>query len=365
MLRQAQQEREGPSTLSDVVLRLAACRTDGDLARLLDGGVRQFLGAEAVMLVSRDPDRAAPGGHAGPDLDEPGAVPTANRQLAAIIEAGQPLSMDPSDDRLSGLRAPSRTRRAEIVPSARTGSLTALCIFWRSGQGAPAGRTDETVTVLAAMAGMALERLAAIRREGRERAHLQNRVRNVASIIRSVSSRSAEQAESLEDYVMHFEGRLDALVRSQVALARSRAGRLDFEDLLRDELLAEGIQDGPRVELAGLPVSLVAAEAEALALAIHELAVNAVKFGPFTDRGGRLSVRWWAESTSGRVSLQLDWHEICNKPLDRLPERIGFGRQFLERAIPYELGAETNLTVSPCEVVWRIGLPLHLPLQRA
>lgn len=359
MSRQAQDQTNRQLTLADCVQRLARSRTERALATALLAGVRALLGADDAILLSRAarPEPALPDFPSGVPEPTP-LVREAPAALKRAIEDGEATTLVPTDPRLDGLELPPGVTGVEVVPCSGPGSTAALCLL-PAEPGGP-GRAAEAA-VLAAVAGSVLDRLDAERRDVGQRARLQNRLRNLVAVVRSVSHRSAGPARSLQDYVMHFEGRLDALLRAEMALARGPGDGLDFEDLLRDELLAEGIQDGPRVELGGLPVMLVAAEADALGLAIHELAVNAWKFGPFTERGGSLSVRWWAEWVADRVVLRLDWREDCKKALTRSPERVGFGRDFLERAIPYELGGETELAISPRGAFCRIRLPLARP----
>lgn len=339
MLNTAPNGQRSTSTLPGIARELSRCRSESDLARILSGPVRTFLKAEALLVITRSP---APRTELDSAAHRPRVVHAAPAAILPLLEAGIAAPLDTEDERIASLHVPPEAVAVEIVPCAGVASRSALCICRRTL--GPEGRADDEQTLLlAAMAGMTLDRLETQRRVSRE----QNRIRNVAAVIRSVSSRSAAEAETLEDFEMHFDGRLDTLIRSQVAISRAPEGRLEFEDIVRDELLAEGIRDGPRVSIKGMPITLCPVETEVLGFAIHELAVNAIKFGPFSDRGGTLSVRWWAETASEGLRLHIDWNETCDTPLERMPERRGFGRQYIERAVPYELGAETAFRLQP------------------
>jgi two-component system CheB/CheR fusion protein len=83
----------------------------------------------------------------------------------------------------------------------------------------------------------------------------------------------------------------------------------------------------------GIDVRLTPRSGIALALAIHELASNAAKYGALSSPAGRLVVSWQlADGLDGR-HLHLVWSESCG-PEVRPPTRSGFGTQVIERSPP-------------------------------
>src|SRR5690606_41032505 len=129
------------------------------------------------------------------------------------------------------------------------------------------------------------------RRAGFPASEVQHRVRNLLAIVRSVFSRTIETADSLEHAAEHYVGRLDTLSRHEVRFLRDFAGTTDLEDMLRDELLRFGFSDGPQISLDGPAVELSYKAAEAMGLAVHELATNSIKFGALASDTGRLDLR--------------------------------------------------------------------------
>src|SRR3546814_121132 len=121
---------------------------------------------------------------------------------------------------------------------------------------------------------------------------LQHRVRNILAVVRSVFSRTVEGERPIEEVAEHFRGRLDSLARTQVILAQNQAGLIDLENLIRDELLSVGVQDGPLLSIKGPDTKLTPVQAELLALAFHELTTNALKYGALRASGGRLDIGW-------------------------------------------------------------------------
>jgi two-component sensor histidine kinase len=110
----------------------------------------------------------------------------------------------------------------------------------------------------------------------------------------------------------------------------------------------------------GPEVPLRKSAVEMLALAIHELATNAVKYGALASAVGRLSVTWRNEVLPKR-QLVLEWveHGVA-RPSDVSAQRRGYGRALIEEALPYSLGAETRFELADDTLRCRISLPLTI-----
>ena len=190
-------------------------------------------------------------------------------------------------------------------------------------------------------------------------AELQHRVRNILSVVRSVFSRTAEAGGDIEKIAQHFTGRLDALARTQVILTKSADGNVDLENLIRDELLSVGAAGGGNVHIDGPDVSLKPAAAEMVGMAIHELTTNAIKYGALQGLNGELNIRW-AINIDYRDSplLDLTWTEQGVPAVSIQPTRRGFGRELIEEALPYRLGARSHFEIRGGGIFCRILLPL-------
>lgn len=181
-----------------------------------------------------------------------------------------------------------------------------------------------------------------------------HQVKNLMAVIRSIAGGTAANSTSLEDFMAHFDGRLAVLGRTQHMLTRSAVFETDLEELVREELLAQTASQPVTVE--GPTVRLPLKVAENLALAVHELATNAVKFGALSGPGGRLSIAW---RVSGE-ELLLEWRESGVAMLHSAPRRSGFGQEWLERGLTYQLGARTELEFLAGGVCCTIAVPLNL-----
>lgn len=192
-------------------------------------------------------------------------------------------------------------------------------------------------------------------------AELQHRTRNLLAVVQSIANQTIRKSDSLAAFQAEFSERLRAISRVQSLFSRTDRRGVDLRDLLKAELAAHGYR-GPgdaRIELAGPPVSLPASSAQAMALAVHELATNAVKYGALAREDGGLSVTWAVETGTASPRMDFLWRETgVAMPADAPPERSGYGRELIERALPFQLDAKSELTFGPDGVSCAISVPI-------
>ncbi len=193
-------------------------------------------------------------------------------------------------------------------------------------------------------------------------AELQHRTRNLIAVVRAVVQNTLEGSASLEDFNARFVPRLDALSRVQSLLSRGANGYVDFEDVLMAELAAHGATELLRgqVRLEGpRGVALMPNSVQTVVLAVHELATNAVKYGALSQPGAQLSVTW---QVTPRVDdqlprLHIDWRE-SGVTMPATAPRSGYGRELIEHALPYQLGATTRYELRDDGVSCMIEIPV-------
>lgn len=175
---------------------------------------------------------------------------------------------------------------------------------------------------------------------------LRHALRDTLALLRTIIRRSAETSGDVENYVAHLEGRLDSLMRMR---GRTDAfGEADFHLLVSEELMFHLVREGERAVIEGPAVRLRPKAAQVLALAMHELASNAVEHGALHRLEGRVDVRWRVEQEGERPIFSLFWTERGGDLDQGRPiARRGFGREVLETMIAYELEAETSLVFEP------------------
>ncbi|GAB0119566.1 hypothetical protein Acid7E03_36380 [Acidisoma sp. 7E03] len=183
---------------------------------------------------------------------------------------------------------------------------------------------------------------------------LQHRTRNLIAVIQAILQRTLRNSETLQEFEAAALERLAALARTQSLLSRADGAPLTLAHLLRDELSAhfklDAQEDPARIVITGdetiaLPPNVV----QPLAMALHELATNAVKYGAFSFPAGRLEVRWVVEQTERHPRLlTISWSELgVPTRADPQPKRGGGnGRHLIERALPYQTGGETQFRLA-------------------
>jgi two-component system CheB/CheR fusion protein len=192
-------------------------------------------------------------------------------------------------------------------------------------------------------------------------AELHHRTRNLLTVVQAIATLTLGKGGTMQS----FTDRLGALGRAQELLGQG-GGRdeLDIGEVVRVELRAHPAASDGRVAVSGPEVLLSLERVQALALAVHELATNAVKYGALRQEGGRLEVAWRLEPDSpGGPLVVLDWRESgCVMPAE--PPGRGYGRHLIERALAMTLGTEADLAFGGDGVTCRILIPLGPRLAR-
>ncbi|HEX8222818.1 MAG TPA: PAS domain S-box protein [Allosphingosinicella sp.] len=175
---------------------------------------------------------------------------------------------------------------------------------------------------------------------------LNHRVKNTLAIVQGLAQQSFRGGGVSVDVRSSFEGRLAALAAAHDLLTRKNWEGAELGDLVVAVVAA---QCGERVAIDGPPVQLAPKLAVTLALALHELCTNAVKYGALSAPGGRIAVAWTGEA--GRLALS--WRE-SGGPRVEPPRRRGFGTRMIERALAAESGGSARLDFHPeglvCEI---------------
>ncbi len=191
-------------------------------------------------------------------------------------------------------------------------------------------------------------------------AELQHRTRNLLGVVRSVGSQTLAASSGLDDFATRFNDRLDALSRVQGLLSRTARDDITLADLVRMELDAlGGVDVAGRTRIEGPAIRLRQSSIQTLALALHELATNARKYGALASDAGQLWVTWRVEGYGGNARLVLTWLEKGIKvSADTLQMVDGYGRSLITKALPYALGAATSHELETDQLRCTIDLPL-------
>jgi two-component sensor histidine kinase/DNA-binding response OmpR family regulator len=153
-----------------------------------------------------------------------------------------------------------------------------------------------------------------------------HRAKNTLAVVLSVLRLT--RAATTKDFVATVEGRVHALAATHNLLSSTRWEGADLGKIVEEEMAPYHATHRKRVITSGPAVVLLPATAQAVALALHELATNAAKYGALSTETGTLSVAWQV----GRDALMLDWTETGGPPAAE-PARLGFGLTIVRSSI--------------------------------
>jgi PAS domain S-box-containing protein len=185
---------------------------------------------------------------------------------------------------------------------------------------------------------------------------LHHRTRNILATVQALLRQSVGRGSPLAD----FEARLAALSRVQGLLSEAPENNLTLQQVLEVELAPYQTAKAKKVRLDGPVVPLPVKAVNVLALAIHELTTNAVKYGALKDSPGSLSITWTAHQKANDGSpteVELVWQE-SGLEIAQGPIRKGYGFELIERALPYQLKCKTSLTLTPTGLHCLLNIPL-------
>jgi two-component sensor histidine kinase/ActR/RegA family two-component response regulator len=163
-----------------------------------------------------------------------------------------------------------------------------------------------------------------------------HRARNALAVVQAIVRLT--RGTSPQAYVQAVEGRIHALAQAHTLLSEARWQGADVARLVGEELAPYRNNDSRRVHIEGPSVFLSPEKAQNVALALHELATNSVKYGALSSVTGRLKVKW--ESKRGAVTLS--WQEFGGPPV-RPPATQGFGTKIMNASIKHQIGGSVAL----------------------
>jgi two-component sensor histidine kinase len=191
---------------------------------------------------------------------------------------------------------------------------------------------------------------------------LQHRINNMLTTIRAVARRTRARSQSLDEFAKSFDDRLAAIARTHALLSRTETSSVAMRELLGQEMSAHGAIEGENLTQRGPELLISAKQAQALSMAFHELATNAVKHGALSVDNGRIDISWRSDVLSGEKQLRIQWRET-GVTIEGESARRGFGSDILEKSIPYVLNGSFERTVHRDGIEWEIVFPLE-PVQQ-
>ena len=167
-----------------------------------------------------------------------------------------------------------------------------------------------------------------------------HRAKNAMAIVQSIVRLT--KADSISEYASVIEGRIKALSRAHALLSDSRWQGAEMVKLVEEELAPYRSGNADRIKLSGPKVVLEPTTAQTLALALHELSTNAVKYGSLSQAAGRLELHWTLEPDE----IVVTWRETGG-PAVQKPSQTGFGAKIITSSIERQLEGKVSFDWRP------------------
>ncbi len=191
-------------------------------------------------------------------------------------------------------------------------------------------------------------------------AELNHRVRNILGVIRGLIRQSQPDEEGVREFVDVVDGRIHALARAHNQITDDHWGPAPLQALIDAEASAFAASKEQAIIADGPPILLNPQAYSTMALVIHELVTNSVKYGSLSG-DGIVHIRWQRNDAK---DLVLTWQESGGPPVKK-PSRKGFGTTIVDRSVPYDLGGSSEISYDPTGVIAKFRIPArHVSEQR-
>ncbi|WP_052600485.1 HWE histidine kinase domain-containing protein [Microvirga lotononidis] len=185
---------------------------------------------------------------------------------------------------------------------------------------------------------------------------LNHRVKNTLATVQSIAFQTLRNADNPEAARAAMEARLLALSRAHDVLTRENWEGASLIEIVRGAMAPYRHERENRLHLEGPNVRLTPRMALAIAMALQELATNAVKYGALSNVGGEVQISWLVKRKSEK-RLHLTWSESGGPPVQPPPRR-GFGTRLIERSLAQDLNGDVQIAFAPSGVICTVDAPI-------
>lgn len=180
---------------------------------------------------------------------------------------------------------------------------------------------------------------------------LGHRVKNTLATVHAIIRQTLSHATSLDDAARVLEARILSLAKAHDVLTRVSWESAPMEEVVRVALGPFASPGDGRYSCRGPAVRLGSRAALAFAMALHELATNATKYGAFSTDLGCVRVIWRLSGEEPSQTLHFQWEELGGPPV-ALPTRTGFGSRLIEQVLAMQIGGAAKIRFEPAGVVF-------------
>ena len=182
---------------------------------------------------------------------------------------------------------------------------------------------------------------------------LHHRTKNLFAVVQAVVSSSFAGKGTVEEAQTAVLERLHSLGQAHILLVERQWQGIDLTELARDEM--RPFSD--RVSTSGPPLVMSPQAAQTFALALHELATNAAKYGALSSPHGQVVIGWSVDSPNGIGEFAFHWQERGGPPVTP-PAQKGFGSIVLEQVMAEYASTPPQIDFAPSGLTYRVSGPL-------
>jgi PAS domain S-box-containing protein len=224
---------------------------------------------------------------------------------------------------LNHIRRGERIEHYETVRRRKDGTLIdiSLCV-------SPVKDASGKVIGASKIARDITDRILAQERQELLTQEIHHRTKNIYSVVQAVISRSFADKRTVKEAEQAVLSRLHSLAQTHVMLIDKDWQGADIAEVVRTEMNPYA----DRTTIEGPTIVLNAKAAQNFALAVHELATNAAKYGALSNQSGRVHISWSVGTPNGHHQFIFRWREQGG-PRVNAPSRKGFGSTVLEQVM--------------------------------
>ncbi|MER8442895.1 PAS domain S-box protein [Mesorhizobium sp. M1066] len=193
---------------------------------------------------------------------------------------------------------------------------------------------------------------------------LNHRVKNTLVTVQSMAMQTLRNSPDKMQAQKLIEARLIALSKAHDMLTQENWEGAFLHQIIEKAIAPYRGQLRDRFEVEGPGVWVSPKFALALAMGMHELCTNAVKYGGLSNDAGKVRIEWTVAGLNGTRELSIRWSE-AGGPSVKPPSRQGFGSRLIERGLKQDLGGEVRIDFDPAGVICTIKAPLERARGRA
>jgi PAS domain S-box-containing protein len=186
---------------------------------------------------------------------------------------------------------------------------------------------------------------------------LNHRVKNTLATVQSIASQTLRNTGTAAEAKEAIEGRLIALSRAHDVLTREHWEGADLYEIVEQAVAPYSNRSEDRLHLSGPRARVSPRMALALAMALQELATNAVKYGALSTATGAIRINWEVEGSAPAIGFHLRWEETGGPPV-QAPVRRGFGTRLIERSLAQDLNGDVRIEFAPTGVICTVHAPI-------